>query len=77
MCDEPQEKGKGFGAVVCWFYFFFPWLSLKFPLSVLWLSLKFVAVRSKMTKLSAAASEQELLKLGITTQKEPVGASGI
>lgn len=30
-----------------------------------------------MTKLSAAASEQELLKLGITTQKEPVGASGI
>lgn len=72
-----RRKERDLGLWFVGFFFFFPWLSLKFPLSVLWLSLKFVAVRSKMTKLSAAASEQELLKLGITTQKEPVGASGI
>lgn len=23
MCDEAQEKGKGFGFVVCLFWFFF------------------------------------------------------
>lgn len=55
MCDEPQEKQKGFGVVVCLFIFFSLAIIKILTISTLAITNIF-PVRDKIIKLYAAAS---------------------